>query len=98
MLPLSLIYTNIFLEGPRGPLQISVAKLEASSIKLASSGPSHMLMQTITDPQMAKFQSVTRMSTQQRSTTSISHLHCETQGTLAKHMICSYVHNPILYE
>ena len=43
MLPLFLIYTKVFLEGPRDPLQISMAKLEASSIKLASSGPNQML-------------------------------------------------------
>lgn len=43
MLPLSLIYTKIFLEGPRDPLQLSIAKLEASSTKLASSGPDQML-------------------------------------------------------
>ena len=43
MLLLSFIYTKIFLEGPRDPLQISNAKLEASSIKLASSGPNVML-------------------------------------------------------
>ena len=43
MLLLSFIYTKIFLEGPRDPLQISNVKLEASSVKLASSDPSGML-------------------------------------------------------
>lgn len=44
LLPLSLNYIKMFLEGPRGPLQISVGKLDASSAKLASSSPSQMLM------------------------------------------------------
>lgn len=43
MLPLSLIYTENFLEGPRDSLQILTTKLEAFSIKLASSGPCPML-------------------------------------------------------
>lgn len=44
MLPLSLIYTKMFLEGPRGHLQISVGKLDASSTKLVNSSPSQMLV------------------------------------------------------
>lgn len=70
MLPLSLIYTKIFPEGPRDPLQISIAKLEASSIKLATSSLNQMLTYTKTQPQMeSTFQPGTR-STKQRSTVS----------------------------
>lgn len=60
MLPLSFIYTKIFLEGPRDPLQISNAKLEASSVKLASSDPNGMLTYIHTQAHKATFQPVSQ--------------------------------------
>lgn len=50
VLLLSLLYTKIFLECPRGPLQIAVAKSEVSSVKFSKLRPksdAHLHINTI---------------------------------------------------